>query len=168
MDDHDLMDGEGDHESLAQVITINPDTGEVVNKSLDPSRCQARAKQTGKQCGRSPIPGGTVCKIHGGGAPQVRAKALERLKTARDMALESLIGQIEEAGHFQDPRVLLDTVVRLTDKVELLEGRATARTEVDERKHYEEVRLSLTAKLDDLRERHLRGVRRTAMGSGGE
>lgn len=33
----------------------------------------------GKPCGRPPIRGGTVCPSHGGSAPQVRAKAEERV-----------------------------------------------------------------------------------------
>lgn len=42
-------------------------------------QCRATSKGTGKQCGRSAIPGGTVCRYHGGAAPQVQAKARERL-----------------------------------------------------------------------------------------
>ncbi len=41
--------------------------------------CSARSKQKGKQCGHWAIPGGTVCRYHGGLAPQVEAKAKERL-----------------------------------------------------------------------------------------
>lgn len=37
-------------------------------------RCTGRNRQ-GHQCARWAIPGGTVCKLHGGGAPQVRALA---------------------------------------------------------------------------------------------
>lgn len=37
-------------------------------------RCTGRNRQ-GQQCARWAIPGGTVCKLHGGGAPQVRALA---------------------------------------------------------------------------------------------
>lgn len=43
------------------------------------NQCRANAKATGVQCKRGAIPGGTVCKKHGGGAPQVIAKAQERL-----------------------------------------------------------------------------------------
>lgn len=42
-------------------------------------RCTATAKGSGLQCKRRPIRGGTVCVKHGGGAPQVKAKAAERL-----------------------------------------------------------------------------------------
>jgi len=42
-------------------------------------RCHAR-NRAGGRCGRSAIPGGHVCRQHGGAAPQVRAKAAERLQ----------------------------------------------------------------------------------------
>jgi hypothetical protein len=48
-----------------------------------------------------------------------------------------------------DPRTLLDIVTRLTDKVELLEGRATARTETAEFE-LDEVRATFNVKLDEL------------------
>lgn len=34
--------------------------------------------RAGNRCGRSPVPGGTVCKLHGGAAPQVAARAAIR------------------------------------------------------------------------------------------
>lgn len=42
-------------------------------------RCSARSKTTGKTCTRPAIRGGMVCRYHGGAAPQVQAKARERL-----------------------------------------------------------------------------------------
>lgn len=42
-------------------------------------RCSARSKRTGQPCQRRPILGGTVCIMHGGKSPQVKAKAAERL-----------------------------------------------------------------------------------------
>ena len=46
-------------------------------------QCTSKAKGTGTRCKRSPVPGAEVCVVHGGAAPQVRAKAAERLLTAR-------------------------------------------------------------------------------------
>lgn len=46
----------------------------------DTPRCAATAKGSGEQCKRRPIPGGTVCVKHGGGAPAVRAAADRRLQ----------------------------------------------------------------------------------------
>lgn len=42
-------------------------------------KCTATSKQTGKRCGAWPVPGATVCRTHGGAAPQVQAKAAERV-----------------------------------------------------------------------------------------
>jgi len=47
--------------------------------------CTAKAKSTQTRCKNPPIPGGTVCRIHGGSAPQVRATAARRV-------LEALVG----------------------------------------------------------------------------
>ncbi|WP_418058472.1 hypothetical protein [Pimelobacter simplex] len=53
-------------------------------------RCVAR-NRFGERCKRYPIEGGVVCPSHGGAAPQVRAKALERLALAQDDAASLLI-----------------------------------------------------------------------------
>ena len=46
-------------------------------------QCTSKAKGSGARCKRPPVPGADVCVVHGGAAPQVRAKAAERLLTAR-------------------------------------------------------------------------------------
>ncbi len=48
----------------------------------DRPRCAATAKTTGRPCGRSPVPGATVCRYHGGLAPQVQAAARRRVLAA--------------------------------------------------------------------------------------
>lgn len=53
-------------------------------------KCSAHSKRTGKQCGQWAIPGGAVCKWHGGAAPQVQAKALERLMALQDRAIDRI------------------------------------------------------------------------------
>lgn len=45
----------------------------------DDRRCTATANRTGERCRAPAVRGGNVCRIHGGSAPQVRAKANERL-----------------------------------------------------------------------------------------
>lgn len=42
------------------------------------ARCTGHSSQTGEPCKKWPINGGTVCRTHGGAAPQVKAKAAER------------------------------------------------------------------------------------------
>lgn len=41
-------------------------------------KCTAKAKSTGRQCTRDAITGATVCYVHGGSAPQVKAAAGRR------------------------------------------------------------------------------------------
>lgn len=71
-----------------------------------PERCTARTK-AGRPCGNRPIPGGTVCRFHGGGAPQVRAIA------ARRLAVEDAHREVRRLGLALDADpldVLLDQV----------------------------------------------------------
>lgn len=79
---------------------------------LNPLKCRATSKRTHKQCGQSPIPGGTVCKFHGGAAPQVRAKAIERLMQYQDRAIDRLFGLVEQQAYpstaYQAVRDVLD------------------------------------------------------------
>lgn len=43
------------------------------------AQCTAKAKSTGNRCTRPSVPGGTVCRFHGGAAKQVKAKAEKRV-----------------------------------------------------------------------------------------
>lgn len=45
--------------------------------------CSATAKSTGQPCQQRAAAGATVCRFHGGRAPQVRAKAKQRLLAAQ-------------------------------------------------------------------------------------
>lgn len=60
------------------------------------NRCTATSKAKGVRCGRAPIPGGTVCRYHGGAAPQVRLKAAERLVAYQDRAIDRLFELAEQ------------------------------------------------------------------------
>lgn len=47
---------------------------------MKPAKRQCSAtSRSGNRCKKGPIPGGMVCRMHGGGAPQVKRKAMERL-----------------------------------------------------------------------------------------
>jgi hypothetical protein len=47
------------------------------------AKCRAHSSRTGKPCRKEAILGTTVCRFHGGAAPQVQAKARERLALAQ-------------------------------------------------------------------------------------
>ncbi|GAA2178236.1 hypothetical protein GCM10009785_00050 [Brooklawnia cerclae] len=47
------------------------------------SQCAATSKQSGERCKNHAIPGATVCRIHGGAAPAVMAKARQRVLLAQ-------------------------------------------------------------------------------------
>src|SRR4051812_27423200 len=54
--------------------------------------CTAHSKRTGEPCRNWAIRGSNVCRMHGGGSRQVRAKAQERILGAADLAAQRLIG----------------------------------------------------------------------------
>ncbi len=62
-------------------------------------QCKATSKQSKKRCRRQAINGGTVCSMHGGGAPQVIAKAKIRLAALVDPALDRLEKIIKTSKH---------------------------------------------------------------------
>lgn len=53
-------------------------------------RCSAHGKHSKRPCKNPAIKGGTVCRKHGGGAPQVQAKAQERLMALQHPAIDRL------------------------------------------------------------------------------
>ena len=61
--------------------------------------CTATSKQSGQRCKRRPIPGGTVCVIHGGGTPRVREKAQERLLRLQSPAIDTLAHLMDQLQH---------------------------------------------------------------------
>jgi len=76
------------------------------------TRCTAKAKTTGNQCKRRPIPGGRVCKMHGGGAPQVVKKARERLDALVDPAIARLAVLVDD----EDKKVALAAAKDILDR----------------------------------------------------
>lgn len=54
-------------------------------------RCTATNRQ-GQRCGRAPAPGATVCNLHGGKAPQVRAAAARRREESAAQAAVTTLG----------------------------------------------------------------------------
>jgi len=65
-------------------------------------RCSARSKGTGEQCRQTAIAGGTVCRFHGGGAPNVKRKAALRLAALVDPAIATLGREMVKAEKSSD------------------------------------------------------------------
>jgi hypothetical protein len=62
-------------------------------------KCTARSKTSGGLCRQPAILGGTVCRYHGGAAPQVKLKALERLAAYQDRAIDRLFTLVEQTDY---------------------------------------------------------------------
>ena len=76
-----------------QVEGIDP-MEEMTRTGWNPSRrCSATAR-SGEQCWRQPIPGGHVCVVHGGAAPQVKKTARARLLEGADFAIDYLLNML--------------------------------------------------------------------------
>ncbi len=61
-----------------------------MNEEAPEHRCTATSKARGERCKRPAIPGGTVCRYHGGAAPQVIRSAKQRLAELVDPAIRTL------------------------------------------------------------------------------
>jgi hypothetical protein len=61
----------------------------------DRPRCRAH-NRLGASCSAFPIHGGSVCIVHGGGAPQVKKAAEDRIRELVDPALNRLAKLIED------------------------------------------------------------------------
>lgn len=68
---------------------------EIARRSRAPLtvRCQG-TNRDGGPCGRAPIPGGFVCVLHGGKAPQVQKSAKARLLAGADLAIDYLLNLV--------------------------------------------------------------------------
>lgn len=137
---------------------LTPD--EILPALVD--RCGAKTRD-GLTCQNRPMLGTNRCRMHGGSSPQAQAKAAERIALARDLALETLIKRIDEEGDLLDPKILLESIVKLTEKHELLSGRATDRKESKQIRDPEKVRAELESRIDELR---VRREQRAAGGAG--
>lgn len=65
-------------------------TAAVPAEDRDPRRRCKATTRSGNRCGNYAIVGGTVCRMHGGAAPQVRMAARARLAALVDPAIDAL------------------------------------------------------------------------------
>lgn len=105
-------------------------------------RCSAHSKRTGNPCTQPAIAGATVCRMHGGSAPQVKAAAKERLMALQPLAIQTL-NTLLQRDEF--PTVQLGAARDVLDRTE---GKAA-----------EQVQMNVTGSIDIiaiLRQRHER------------
>jgi hypothetical protein len=91
---------------------------------VDPShlrRCTASSRrQAGERCRAYAIRGASVCKVHGGSAPAVRAAAERRVARAEAVAALQLVGRPVQNA---DPAaLLLDEIAHTAGSVQALRG----------------------------------------------
>lgn len=74
-------------------------------------RCTARKRGTDQRCGQPPIPGGTVCRFHGGNAPQVRRSAQGRLAELVMPAIGTLAREMVKAEKSADKQRAANSIL---------------------------------------------------------
>lgn len=82
-------------------------------------QCTAHSSQTGKPCKSKAVKGATVCRMHGGSAPQVKAAAKRRLLEAADPAAAALVKIALDED--MDPRVRVMAIRDLLDRAGISE-----------------------------------------------
>lgn len=84
------------------------------------AQCAAQRKHGAGPCKRTAIPGGRVCAMHGGNAPQVRRKAQQRIDEAAGNLVQSLIDialdQQTRDGRPVEPKDIIAAAKQLLDR----------------------------------------------------
>jgi hypothetical protein len=87
---------------------------------MPPTRCAARSKRTHEQCGQYVTGGATVCRWHGGEAPQSKSAAGRR---RQQQEAERIMRMLGEPIDTTPAEALLDTVKRTAGYVAFLRER---------------------------------------------
>lgn len=87
------------------------------------AQCKATAR-SGEQCSNPPIQGGTVCRMHGGGAPAVKAAAARRKAAEAVQAEAQAILAHEGFAGVTDP---LEEISRLANEALAVKTASAAR-----------------------------------------
>ncbi len=109
-------------------------------KLIESVPCRAHSSRTGKPCKRPAILGGTVCQTHGGRAPQVKAKAAERvrdlladaidpnrvLREAARLAYSDIRELFDDAGNLLPIKKWPDDIAKAVASIEFVKKNVTA------------------------------------------
>ncbi len=79
-------------------------------------QCNATSKQSKARCRNGSIPGGSVCRFHGGATPVVKAKAELRIKEALEAMLPKGITRYGKLIESEQDSVALNAVKDLLDR----------------------------------------------------
>ena len=105
-------------------MSMNPTQSQDLTHSR---KCTATNKKTGLRCKQWAILGGTVCRYHGGNAPQVRRKAEERLKALVDPAIVALERMLDPEAPEASQRFAVKEVLDRDGRI----GQAVTKSEDD-------------------------------------
>ena len=116
---------------------------------LDPEQpktlCKAR-RRNGEPCRNPPMAGSTVCRMHGGAAPQVRARAQQRILEASDKAAYALVQMMQDAAI--PPAVRLGAARDLLDRAGLT-SKQELTLDVKVERTWDDVAPTLLVDIDD-------------------
>jgi cytochrome c556 len=65
------------------------------DRNLD-RRCTAKSQRNGRRCGAYALRGGTVCRVHGGSAPVIKATAEARYQARLEKAVDPAIDRLQK------------------------------------------------------------------------
>lgn len=102
--------------------TPKPGSGQAATKR----RCKAKTR-SGRQCANPPIDGGTVCRMHGGAAPQVKKRAAMRLLELIDPAITTLAREMATATRSSDRQRAANSIL---DRAGVVRREAPAKEDV--------------------------------------
>lgn len=105
-------------------------------RNPDRVTCKARSKRTGDPCNNPPVGGATVCRMHGGAAPQVRNAARVRLEMAADRMAKQLLKMAADDDVADS--VKLAAIKDALDRAGL-SAKTAVQVEVGPTKEYEEI-----------------------------
>lgn len=74
-------------------------------------QCTATSKQSGERCKRLPIPGGTVCVMHGGATSASKNAARRRLAALVDPAIDTLSQEMRDAAKSNDRQAAANSIL---------------------------------------------------------
>lgn len=145
------------------------------NPTDETPRCKATAR-SGNRCKRRPIPGGTVCAMHGGKAPQVATAARRRLEERQAiLAVETLglprevdphTALLEELHRTAGAVQWLGAVVADLDRDELVWGRTRESSGVETGTTTWDAKPNAWVELWHRERKHLLEVSRTCIAAG--